>query len=48
MGMAKLTYSRTFDIQAYIWVAVVYLVMVEVLRHAIEWIERRITIHLKR
>ncbi|RVD15257.1 ABC transporter permease [Mesorhizobium sp. M4B.F.Ca.ET.017.02.2.1] len=48
MGMAKLTYARTFDIQAYIWVAVVYLVIVEVLRHAIEWIERRITIHLKR
>lgn len=48
MGMAKLTYARTFDIQAYIWVALVYLVMVEILRHAIEWIERRITIHLKR
>jgi len=29
-------------------VALVYLVMVELLRHAIEWIERRITIHLKR
>lgn len=48
MGMAKLTYSRTFDFQAYIWVAIVYLVIVEILRHTVEWIERRITIHLKR
>jgi polar amino acid transport system permease protein len=48
MGMAKLTFAKTFDIQAYIWVAIVYLIMVEILRHGIEWIERRITIHLKR
>jgi len=48
MGNAKLAFANSFDIQAYIWVAVVYLVMVEILRHGIEWIERRITIHLKR
>ncbi|MEO5758953.1 MAG: ABC transporter permease [Mesorhizobium sp.] len=48
MGMAKLAFANSFDIQAYIWVALVYLVMVEILRHAIEWIERRITVHLKR
>jgi len=48
MGNAKLAFANSFDIQAYIWVALVYLVMVELLRHAIEWIERRITIHLKR
>ncbi|PTE12048.1 ABC transporter permease [Mesorhizobium helmanticense] len=48
MGQAKLAFANSFDIQAYIWVAIVYLVMVEILRHAIEWIERRITIHLKR
>ena len=48
MGQAKLAFANSFDIQAYIWVAVVYLVMVEILRHGIEWIERRITIHLKR
>ncbi|CDX17904.1 Polar amino acid ABC transporter, inner membrane subunit [Mesorhizobium sp. ORS 3324] len=48
MGNAKLAYANSFDIQAYIWVAIVYLVMVEILRHGVEWIERRITIHLKR
>jgi polar amino acid transport system permease protein len=48
MGMAKLAFANSFDIQAYIWVAVVYLVMVEILRHGVEWVERRITIHLKR
>lgn len=48
MGQAKLAFANSFDIQAYIWVAVVYLVIVEILRHGVEWIERRITIHLKR
>ena len=48
MGNAKLAFANSFDIQAYIWVAVVYLVMVEILRHGVEWIERRITVHLKR
>ncbi|MCA0013389.1 ABC transporter permease [Mesorhizobium sp. B292B1B] len=48
MGNAKLAYAKSFDFQAYVWVAIVYLVMVEILRHGVEWIERRITIHLKR
>ncbi|PLP57511.1 amino acid ABC transporter permease [Mesorhizobium loti] len=48
MGITRLTYSRTFDFQAYIWAAVFYLIMVEILRHAIEWIEERITRHLRR
>lgn len=48
MGNAKLAFAKSFDIQAYIWVAIVYLVMVEILRHGIEWIERRITVHLHR
>lgn len=48
MGITRLTYSRTFDFQSYIWAAIIYLLIVEVLRHAIDWIERRITIHLKR
>ncbi|MEI9431420.1 ABC transporter permease [Mesorhizobium sp. Cs1299R1N3] len=48
MGNAKLAYAKSFDFQAYVWVAIVYLVMVEMLRHGVEWIERRITIHLKR
>ncbi|WP_315920047.1 ABC transporter permease [Mesorhizobium sp. SP-1A] len=48
MGVTRLAYSRTFDFQTYIWAAIIYLVLVEILRHAIEWIERRITRHLKR
>lgn len=48
MGNAKLAYAKSFDFQAYVWVAIVYLVMVEILRHGVEWIERRITIHLRR
>ena len=46
MGQTRLAYSRSFDFQTYIWAAVIYLAIVESLRHAIEWIERRITIHL--
>ena len=48
MGVTRLAYSRTFDFQTYIWAAIIYLIIVEGLRHAIEWIERRITRHLKR
>lgn len=48
MGITRFTYSRTFDFQSYLWAAVIYLLIVETLRHGIEWIERRITRHLKR
>ncbi|MER8707709.1 ABC transporter permease [Mesorhizobium sp. M1088] len=48
MGITKLTYARTFDFQSFIWAAIIYLIIVEILRHAVEWIERRITIHLHR
>ncbi|MFC5385977.1 ABC transporter permease [Aquamicrobium segne] len=48
MGITRLTYSRTFDFQAYLWAAIIYLMIVEAARHAIDWVERRITRHLKR
>ena len=48
MGITRFTFSRTFDFQSYIWAAIIYLVIVELLRHGIEWIERRLTRHLKR
>ena len=48
MGETRRAYSRTFDFQTYLWAALLYLAMVETLRHAVEWIERRITRHLKR
>ncbi len=48
MGETRRAYSRTFDFQTYIWAAVIYLAIVELLRNAVDWIERRITVHLKR
>ena len=48
MGVTQLAYSRSFDFQTYIWAALIYLSIVETLRHSVDWIERRITIHLIR
>ncbi len=48
MGVTRLAYSRSFDFQTYLWAALLYLALVETLRHIVEWIERRITRHLKR
>ena len=48
MGQTRFAFARTFDYQTYIWAALIYLAVVELLRHATEWIERRITIHLHR
>jgi polar amino acid transport system permease protein len=48
MGETRLAYSRSFDFQTYIWAALIYFALVETLRHAIEWIERRLTRHLIR
>ena len=48
MGETRRAYSRTFDFQTYIWAAIIYLSIVELLRNIVDWIERRITVHLKR
>ena len=48
MGETRRAYSRTFDFQTYLWAALIYLAIVETLRNVIEWIDRRITRHLKR
>lgn len=48
MGVTRQAFSRTFDFQTYIWATILYLLIVEVLRHATERAERRITRHLKR
>jgi len=48
MGTTRLAYSRSFDFQTYLWAALIYLSIVELLRHGIEWIERGITRHLYR
>jgi polar amino acid transport system permease protein len=48
MGETRRAYSRTFDFQTYLWAAIIYLALVETLRHVVDWIERRLTRHLKR
>ncbi|MCT7375525.1 ABC transporter permease [Chelativorans salis] len=48
MGETRRAYSRTFDFQTYIWAALIYLGIVEMLRMTIDRIERRLTRHLRR
>lgn len=48
MGETRRAYARTFDFQTYLWAAVIYLIIVEMLRHLWEWFERRLTRHLIR
>lgn len=48
MGETRRAYSRTFDFQAYIWAAVLYLIVVEALRRVWDEIELRLTRHLRR
>ena len=48
MGETRRAFSRSFDFQTYLWAALLYLSMVEALRHGVDWIERRITRHLHR
>lgn len=47
-GETRRAFSKTFDFQTYIWAAVFYLVLVELLRHLTDWLERRATRHLRR
>ncbi|MXN67405.1 ABC transporter permease subunit [Stappia sp. GBMRC 2046] len=48
MGETRRAFSRSYDFQAYIWAAILYLVMVEALRRVWDRIEARLTRHLKR
>ncbi|MBW6419974.1 ABC transporter permease [Rhizobium sp. XQZ8] len=48
MGEARYAYSKTFDFQTYLWAALFYLVIVEILRHVWAFLEARLTRHLKR
>ncbi|WP_029056781.1 ABC transporter permease [Stappia stellulata] len=48
MGETRRAYSRSYDFQAYIWAAVLYLMVVETLRRIWEKLEIRLTRHLKR
>ncbi len=48
MGETRYAFSRTFDFQMYIWAAILYLIMVEILRNIWSALEARLTRHLKR
>lgn len=48
MGETKYAFSRTFDYQTYLWAAIFYLVIVEILRNLWTVLETRLTRHLKR
>ncbi|XUY25534.1 ABC transporter permease [Agrobacterium sp. rho-8.1] len=48
MGQTRYAFSRTFDYQTYLWAAIFYLSMVEILRHTWAWLEARLTRHLTR
>ncbi|MCX5479891.1 ABC transporter permease [Kaistia geumhonensis] len=47
MGVTRLAYSRTFDFQVYLWAAVLYLVLVEIIRRVWDRIELRLTRHIR-
>ncbi len=48
MGQTRFVFSRSFDFQAYLWAALLYLAIVEVLRRVWDVLEERLTRHLKR
>lgn len=48
MGETRRAYARTFDFQTYIWAALIYLALVELLRIGTERAEARLTRHLQR
>ncbi|OLP61439.1 amino acid ABC transporter permease [Xaviernesmea oryzae] len=48
MGETRRAFSRTFDYQMYFWAALLYLMIVEILRNLWTVLERRLTRHLKR
>ncbi|MBD8555848.1 ABC transporter permease [Rhizobium sp. CFBP 8762] len=48
MGETRRAFSRTFDYQMYLWAAILYLILVELLRNLWVLLENRLTRHLKR
>lgn len=48
MGETRYAFSQTYDYQTYLWAAIFYLAIVELLRNGWAWIEARLTRHLKR
>lgn len=48
MGETRRAFSRTFEFQTYIWAAILYFLLVEVLRRILNRVDLRVTQHLKR
>lgn len=46
MGVTKLAFSRSFDFQIYLWAAVLYLLIVEIVRRTLKHLEGRLGRHL--
>ena len=48
MGQTRLAFSRSFDITIYFYAAALYLILVETIRRLWNWLEARLTRHLRR
>ncbi len=48
MGETRLAFARSFDFQVYLWAAILYLAMVEVIRRLWDVLEKKLTRHLVR
>ncbi|MFK8252035.1 ABC transporter permease [Ancylobacter terrae] len=46
MGVTRLAFSRSYDMEVYLWAAVLYLAMVEIVRRVWDRLERRLNRHL--
>ena len=46
MGVTRLAFSRSYDMEVYLWAAVLYLLMVEIVRRVWDVLERRLNRHL--
>lgn len=46
MGVTRLAFSRSYDMEVYLWAAMLYLVMVELVRRVWDVLERRLNRHL--
>jgi polar amino acid transport system permease protein len=46
MGVTRLAFSRSYDMEVYLWAAALYLLMVEIVRRVWNVLERRLNRHL--
>lgn len=46
MGVTRLAFSRSYDMEVYLWAAILYLVMVEIVRRVWNVLERRLNRHV--